>query len=84
MQDIATRKNHKVRRGHFSLSNDDDHLPNNGAILTITTIIKAVMTSAAEAELGVIYLNAKEAVYLCQILTKNGSSATLNTNPNHI
>jgi hypothetical protein len=34
------------------------------------TIIKAVMSSAAEAELGALYLNAKETVYLCQILSK--------------
>ena len=30
------------------------------------------MSSAAEAELGALFLNAKEAVYLCQILTKMG------------
>ncbi len=58
--------------GHFFLSNDDDHPPNNGAILTAATIIKAVITLAAKAELGAIYLNAKEVVYLCQILTKVG------------
>ena len=50
--------------GHFSLSNNVDNPPNNGAILTIVTTIKAVMTSAAEAELGAMFLNAKEAVYL--------------------
>jgi hypothetical protein len=32
--------------------------PNNGAILTIATNIKVVMSSAAEAELGALYLNA--------------------------
>ncbi len=42
--------------------------PNNGAILTIATIIKAVMSSAAEVELGTLLINAKEAVYLQQIL----------------
>jgi hypothetical protein len=37
--------------------------------LTNATIIKAVMSLAAEAELGSrIYLNAREAVYLWQIL----------------
>jgi hypothetical protein len=45
--------------------------PNDGNILTVATIIKALMTSAAKAELGAIYLNTKEAaVYLCQTLTK--------------
>ncbi len=35
-------------------------------------IIKAVMSSAAEAETGALYLNAKEAVYLQQILEEMG------------
>jgi hypothetical protein len=35
-------------------------------------IIKAVMSSAAEAEFGALNLNAKEAVYSQQILTKMG------------
>ncbi len=56
----------------FFLSDDVDNPPNNGAILTLATIIKAVMSSAVEAKLGALYLNAKEAVYLCQILTKLG------------
>jgi hypothetical protein len=50
--------------GHFSLSNDNEFPPNNGAILTVATISKAVMSSAAEAELGAMYLNTKEAAYL--------------------
>jgi hypothetical protein len=52
------------------LTNNNEHPPNNGTILTIATIIKAVIISAVEAELGAIYLNAKEAVYIRQILTK--------------
>ncbi len=54
----------------FSLSNDNQFSPNNSAILTNTTIIKAVISSAAEAELGALFLNAKEAIYLRQILTE--------------
>jgi hypothetical protein len=54
------------------LSNNDHHPPNNGAIMTNATIIKAVMSSAAEAELGALFLNAKEGVYLRQILTEMG------------
>ncbi len=58
--------------GHFFLSNDNSSTPNNGAILTISTIINAVMSLAAEAELGALFLNAKEAVFIHQILTKMG------------
>ncbi len=35
---------------------------NNGAVLNILQIIKAVMSSAAEAELGALFINAKTAV----------------------
>ncbi len=38
--------------GHFFMSNDTTKPPNNGAILTTAQIIKAVMSSAAEAEVG--------------------------------
>ncbi len=58
--------------GHFFLSNNNKFPPNNGAILTIATVVKAVMSLAAEAELGALYLNAKEAIYLQQILAKLG------------
>jgi hypothetical protein len=58
--------------GHFYFSNNDPIPPNNGAIFTITTIIKNVMSSAAEAELGALYLNTKETVYLQQIILKMG------------
>ena len=61
----CNKKNSRSQAGgHFFLSNDDKHPPNNGAILTIATIIKVVMSSAAEAELGALYLNARKAVYL--------------------
>ena len=61
----ANKKKSQSRAGgHFFLSNDNIFPPNNGAILTISTIIKAVMSSAAEAELGALFINAKEAVYL--------------------
>ncbi len=43
--------------GHFFMSNNDALPPNNGVILTIAQIIKAVMLSAAEAEIGTLYIN---------------------------
>jgi hypothetical protein len=42
---------------------NDDTIPNiNGAILTISQIIKAVMSSAVEAKIGALYINCKEAI----------------------
>ncbi len=46
------------------MSNDIPYPPNNGAILNIAKVIDAVISSAAEAELGALFMNAKEAVYL--------------------
>ena len=48
--------------GHFYCSTGDEYPPNNGAVLTIAQIIKAVMSSAAEAEVGALFINAREAI----------------------
>ena len=44
--------------GHHFLSEDVPFPPNNGAIHNVAEIIKGVMSSAAEAELGAMYINA--------------------------
>ena len=54
------------------MSNNVDIPPNNGAILNIAKIIKAVMSSAAEAEVGALFINAKEAVHIRNILHEMG------------
>jgi hypothetical protein len=46
--------------GHFYLSNRNDKDFNNGAILTLPTIIKHVMLSPSEAELAMLY-------YFCKL-----------------
>ncbi len=66
------KKSRSRAGGHFFLSNDEKFPRNNGAILTIATIIKAVMSSAAEAELGALFINAKETVHLRHILEEMG------------
>ena len=49
---------------HFWLSNEHHHqsIPYNGPIHSLVKIQKNVLTSAAEAEVGALYLNVKEAV----------------------
>ena len=42
------------------MSNDSPIPANNGAVVTIYQIIKAVMSSAAEAEMEALFLNYKE------------------------
>ena len=58
--------------GHFFLSDHSVHPPNNGAILNVAQIIKNVMSSAAEAELGALFICAREAVYIRLILKEMG------------
>jgi hypothetical protein len=51
----------------------DDKIPiNNGAILNISQIIISVMSSAAEAELGAQFINAKTAVSMRTMLEELG------------
>jgi hypothetical protein len=58
--------------GHFYMSNNAQFPSNNGAVLNVASIIKAVMTSAAEAELGALYINAREAVPMRIVLEEMG------------
>jgi hypothetical protein len=58
--------------GHFFLSKNDHYPNNNGAVLTIVQIIKAVMLSAAESKLGVLYINAQEVIPLRHLLIEMG------------
>ena len=48
--------------GHMFMAANDEIPTNNGAVLNISQIIRAVMSSAAEAELGALFINAKTAV----------------------
>ena len=50
--------------GHFYLSNRNDKDFNNGAILTLSTIIKHIMSSASKAELATLYYGCKLAAPL--------------------
>jgi hypothetical protein len=54
--------------GHFFMFNNTVKPPNNSAILTAAQIIKAVMSSAAEAKVGALYINCMEAVPARQTL----------------
>jgi hypothetical protein len=44
------------------MSNNTAKPTNNGAILTIAQIIKVVMSLAAEAKVGALYINCREAI----------------------
>lgn len=58
--------------GHFYLTNKNDEDFNNGALLTLTSIIKHVMSSASEAELAALFYGCKQAVPLRTTLEEMG------------
>ncbi len=54
------------------MSSNVPYPPNNGAIENIAKVIDAVVSSAAEAELGALFINAREALYLRRMLVDMG------------
>jgi hypothetical protein len=58
--------------GHFFLSDNSIFPANNGAVLNIAQIIRNVMSSAAEAEIGAMYINARETVPMRRTLEEMG------------
>ena len=58
--------------GHFFMSEDSPDPPNNGAILTIAQIIKAVMSSAAEAKLVALFIKCRQAIPARLVLEEMG------------
>jgi hypothetical protein len=60
--------------GHFFMSSTPRNgvQKHNGSILTLSTIIRMVVASVAEAEIGALFLNAKEGVNIQNILKEMG------------
>ena len=53
------------------MSNVEDP-PDNCAVLKVSKILKAIMSSAAEAKLGAIYIHAQEAIPMQLLLKEMG------------
>jgi hypothetical protein len=58
--------------GHFYLTNQNNKNFNNGAVLTLSAIIKHVMSSASKAELSALYYGCKMAAHLRTTLKELG------------
>ena len=72
MLDTTMKQEPEAEQEDIFLSKNEEIPPNNGSILNVAQIIKAVMSSAAEAELGALYINAREAVHIRNILEEIG------------
>ena len=58
--------------GHFFLGKKNDETFNNGAILTLSKVIKHVMSSASEAKTAALFYNCKSAALLRVTLMEMG------------
>ncbi len=56
---LSEPKSRSRAGGHMFMAGHDKIPINNGAVLNISQIIRAVVSSAAEAELGALFINAK-------------------------
>ena len=63
----------RSRGGAYIFCSEDDTIPRlNGSILTMAKIIKFVMSSAAEAKLGALYINCRAAVPVRHLIEEMG------------
>ena len=70
----ASRARSRAGRYYFlgDIPQDNKPIKLNGAIYVLCTILKLVAASAAEAELGALFLNAQEAKIMRLTLQENG------------
>ena len=59
---LSKPKSPRRAGGHFFLASDVPIPAHNGAVLNTANLIKTVMSSAVEAEMGAIFLNARETI----------------------
>ena len=59
---LSESKAHSRARGNFPLSNNTLMPANNGVVLNVAKIIETVMTSAVEAKIWAMFINAREVV----------------------
>ena len=60
--------------GHFFLMKDEREPKKNGAVLNIVQIIKRVVTSAVETEIGALFINTRNAIPARYLLEEIGHS----------
>jgi hypothetical protein len=72
--DLSQREAKSWTGGFFRMGSNTDKANRltNGAILVISTVLKHAMSSAAEAEIGAVFVNAKEGTVLRTTLEELG------------
>ena len=73
---LSEHKAHSRAGGHMFMAGTKDISINNGGVLNILQIIRVVMSSATEAELGALFINTKTAVSMQCTLEESGHPQT--------
>ena len=71
---LSKTKSQSRAGGYFFMASNIAFPENNGAVHTVAQIIKTVMSSAAEAELRVLYINCREVIPQRNLLKAMGHS----------
>jgi hypothetical protein len=71
---ISEREANSRAGGFFYMGSNTDKTNKlaDGEILIIGTVLKHIMSSAAEAEIGAVFINSKEGAFLCTTLEELG------------
>ena len=69
---LSKSKSRSRTGGGLLMSNNTEYPANNGSVLTVANIIKVVMSSAAEAKLGALFINCRKAIPIRQALKEMG------------
>ncbi len=69
---LSEPKSRSQARGHIFMAGTEEIPTNNGSVLNISQIIKTVMSSAVEAELSALFINAKMVVSMQRTLEELG------------
>jgi hypothetical protein len=69
---LSEQKAQSQAGGHMFMAGDNKIPINNGTVLNTSQMIKSVMSSAAEAELGALFINAKTALSMRTTLKELG------------
>ncbi len=73
---LSEHKAHSRAGGHMFMAGTEDIPINKGAVLNISQIIRAVMSSAIEAKLGALFINTNTAVSMRRTLKEMGDPHT--------
>ena len=79
---LSETKSRSRAGGHFFMASNISVPENNGAVHTAAQIIKTVMSSVAEEELGALYINSCEAISAPHLLEAMGHHQPPNCNAN--